>query len=568
MQSLISSKFFFFVTALVLSFHFFVDSKSAGAESYKNGMVVSASAHATKVGIDILMKGGNAIDAAVAVGFALAVTYPSAGNIGGGGFLVLNTSDGLSTTIDFRETAPMLAHRDMYLDGDGNFLPELSQEGVTSAGVPGSVAGLIYALEKFGTMPLAEVIQPAINLAENGFPLEKRLANLINNYANDFKKYESSASIFVKDNGGFEEGDIFVQTDLANTLKKIRDFGRAGFYEGEIAELIVEQMHGMGGLITFDDLKSYQPVEREPVTGSYRSNKIISMGPPSAGGIALVQLLNILENFEIGEEEWGSASYYHKLIEAMKFVYADRSKHLGDSGFYPVPVNWLLSKKYAKEIFHRIRETAIPSEEIQAGNPFELKESDETTHYSIYDSYGNAVSVTTTINSTFGSRLVVDGAGFILNNEMDDFSSKPGVPNQFGLTGSEANAIEPGKRMLSSMTPVIVLKDDKPFLIAGSPGGSTIITVVLQVLLNCIDFKMNIDEAIDKQRIHHQWLPDLVDYEEFDYNPNVKTELERIGHKFGKQTKLGRVEGILIDNNRKLIYGATDPRGFGLALGF
>lgn len=568
MQSLISSKFFFFVTALVLSFHFFVDSKSAGAESYKNGMVVSASAHATKVGIDILMKGGNAIDAAVAVGFALAVTYPSAGNIGGGGFLVLNTSDGLSTTIDFRETAPKLAHRDMYLDGDGNFLPELSQEGVTSAGVPGSVAGLIYALEKFGTMPLAEVIQPAINLAENGFPLEKRLANLINNYANDFKKYESSASIFVKDNGGFEEGDIFVQTDLANTLKKIRDFGRAGFYEGEIAELIVEQMHGMGGLITFDDLKSYQPVEREPVTGSYRSNKIISMGPPSAGGIALVQLLNILENFEIGEEEWGSASYYHKLIEAMKFVYADRSKHLGDSGFYPVPVNWLLSKKYAKEIFHRIRETAIPSEEIQAGNPFELKESVETTHFSIYDSYGNAVSVTTTINSTFGSRLVVDGAGFILNNEMDDFSSKPGVPNQFGLTGSEANAIEPGKRMLSSMTPVIVLKDDKPFLIAGSPGGSTIITVVLQVLLNCIDFKMIIDEAIDKPRIHHQWLPDLVDYEEFDYNPNVKTELAKREHKFGKQTKLGRVEGILIDNNRKLIYGATDPRGFGLALGF
>ncbi len=568
MRSSISSNFIVLVVTLLLSIYFFADSKSFKAEGFKNGMVVTASAHATKVGVDILKNGGNAIDAAVAVGFALAVTYPSAGNIGGGGFLVLHTADGQSTTIDFRETAPMLAHRDMYLDDKGNFLPELSQEGVTSAGVPGSVAGLIYALEKFGTMHLADVIQPAIDLAENGFPLEKRLANLINNYANDFKKYESSARIFVKDNNGFQEGDIFIQTDLANTLKKIRDYGRAGFYEDEIAELIVKQAQTMGGFITLKDLKSYQPVERKPVTGTYRSHKIISMGPPSAGGIALIQLLNILENYQLDKEEWGSASYYHKLIEAMKFVYADRSKHLGDSDFYPVPLNWLLSKEYAAEIFHRIKETAIPSEEIQPGNPFELKESDETTHYSIYDSYGNSVSVTTTINSTFGSRLVVDGAGFLLNNEMDDFSSKPGVPNQFGLTGSEANAIEPGKRMLSSMTPVIVLKDDKPFLIAGSPGGSTIITVVLQTLLNCIDFKMNIDEAVDKQRIHHQWLPDLVDYEEFDYNPNVKTELERKGHKFGKKTKLGRVEGILIDNNYKLIHGATDPRGFGLALGF
>jgi gamma-glutamyltranspeptidase/glutathione hydrolase len=534
----------------------------------KNGMVVSASNLASKVGLQILKKGGNAVDAAVAVGFALAVTYPSAGNIGGGGFMVIHLTDGRNVTIDYREKAPMNSVNTIYLDSCGNVVPEKIQEGILSAGVPGSVAGLVYALEKYGTMKLSEVIQPAINLAEDGFPLEYRLAQSLQSYLNYFKKYESSLKVFTKNSLPYVEGEIFKQPDLAFTLKQIKEHGRDGFYRGKVAELIVLQSQKSGGMITIEDLENYQPVERQPILGNYRGFEIISMGLPSAGGIGLVQLLNILENYSFIKNDWGSSKYIHTLVEAMKYVYADRSVHLGDEDFYPVPKDWLTSKNYAKEIIGNILDVATDSEKISAGNPKLYKESEETTHYSVYDGQGNAVSTTTTINSGYGSKLVVDGAGFLLNNEMDDFSVKPGFANQFGLIGSEANSIQPGKRMLSSMTPTIILKNGFPYLIVGSPGGSTILTVVLQVILNCLDFKMNIQEAINQPRFHHQWLPDQIDFEEFGMPEDVKENLIKRGHKIGHEKALGRVEGILVDKENNIIYGATDSRGFGSAEGY
>jgi gamma-glutamyltranspeptidase / glutathione hydrolase len=558
---------------LSFCFIFLVSALSVRAEApdpvrSKSGMVVSASNLASKVGLQILKKGGNAVDAAVAVGFALAVTYPSAGNIGGGGFMVIHLKDGKNITIDYREKAPAKSVNTIYLDEQGNVVPEKIQEGILSAGVPGSVAGLIYALEKYGTMKLANVIQPAINLAEIGFPLEYRLAQSFNSYLGDLGKYESSIKVFSKNGLPYLEGEIFKQPDLASTLTQIKEKGRDGFYRGKVAELIVQQCQKMGGIITYEDLENYQPVERQPILGSYKGYEIVSMGPPSAGGIGLVQILNVLEHFNFSKSAWGSSKYIHTLVEAMKYVYADRSVHLGDEDFYPVPKGWLLSKQYSKEIFGKISDEAIPSENIIAGDPKLYMESEETTHYSVYDGNGNAVSTTTTINSGYGSKVVVDRAGFLLNNEMDDFSVKPGFANQFGLIGSKANSIEPGKRMLSSMTPTIILKDGFPFLIAGSPGGSTILTVIFQVILNCIDFRMDIQEAINQPRFHHQWLPDQIDYEEFGMTEDVKENLLKRGHKIGQLRSLGRVEGILIDKENNIILGATDPRGFGSAEGY
>jgi len=456
----------------------------------------------------------------------------------------------------------------MYLDENRNFLPELSTEGGTSSGVPGSVAGLIYALEKYGTMKLADVIQPAINLAEDGFPLDFRTAQSFKNSLDEFQKYPSSLKVFSKDGSPFEEGNIFKQPYLASTLNEIKKSGRDGFYKGKIAELIVQQIKSLGGIITLEDLEKYQPVEREPVSGNYRGYQIVSMPPPSSGGAALIQLLNILENYSFTKDEWGSSGYIHKLVEAMKYAYADRSVHLGDPDFYSIPIKWLTSKEYAKNIFEKTKDKASPSSEISAGIPNGISESNETTHYSVYDSFGNAVSTTTTLNSGYGNKIVVSGAGFLLNNEMDDFSAKPGEPNQFGLLGNEANSIQPEKRMLSSMTPTIVLKDNKPYLIIGSPGGSTIITVVLQVILNCIDFGMDIQQAIDQPRIHHQWYPDEVYFEKFGIPQDVKENLIKAGYILGGTQTLGRAEGIIIDNENNIIYGATDPRGTGAAVGY
>jgi gamma-glutamyltranspeptidase/glutathione hydrolase len=492
--------------------------------------------------------------------------------------MVIHLADGHNITIDFREKAPLSAHKDMYLNEAGEFVPELSQHGTTSAAVPGSVAGLIYVLEKYGTLPLAEIIQPAIDLAIRGWKLDSRDALYFNNNLLLFEKYPSSLKVFTKNGGPYKESDLFIQSDLGWTLEQIKLHGRDGFYKGKVAELLVEQVTSLGGYITLEDLEKYRPIEREPIIGTYRGYEVVSMPPPSSGGIALVELLNILENYPaVGEasEDWGSAIYIHHLVETMKYVYADRTYHLGDADFYPVPKEQLISKDYAKTIFNQIEEAknkAVPSDDIKSLNTSQIYESTETTHYSVYDSFGNAVSTTTTINSAFGSGIVVEGAGFLLNNEMDDFSGKPGAQNQFGLLGTEANSIQPEKRMLSSMTPAIILEDGEPYIIIGSPGGSTIITVVLQVILNFIDFDMNIREAVEKPRIHHQWLPDSIYYEPKALTEDVKNELIQMGYAFidkgAEQRILGIAEGIMIDNINKIIYGASDPRGGGLALGY
>jgi gamma-glutamyltranspeptidase / glutathione hydrolase len=553
----------------------FTYSESPKPVRTRHGMVVSASTLASKIGVEIMAKGGNAVDAAVAVGFALAVTYPYAGNIGGGGFMVIHLKNGKNTTIDFREKAPLKATRDMYLDKDGNYIPSLSKEGTTSAGVPGSVAGLIYALNKYGTKTLAGVIQPAIGLAEKGWSLDYRTVDVFNRFLPEFKQNPVTYKKFTNYGDPYKEGDIFKQSNLAWTLEQIRDKGRDGFYKGEVAELLVTQVQLMGGIITKEDLNKYEPVERKPIIGTYRGYKIVSMPPSSSGGIALVELLNILENFNLGSDGWGSSEYIHHLVEAMKYVYADRTYLLGDEDFYPVPKDGLISKEYSKTIYNKIQNDnnkAVPSDMISAGKLSKYFESMETTHYSVYDEYGNAVSTTTTLNSAFGSKITVEGAGFLLNNEMDDFSAKPGVPNQFGLMGTEGNSIQPEKRMLSSMTPTIVLKDDKPYIVIGSPGGSTIITTVLQVILNCIDFHMNIQEAIDKPRIHHQWKPDEIFHEKYSISNDVKDNLLKMGYKLADMHSnfsiLGIAEGIMIDNNDHLIFGASDPRGSGSAEGF
>ncbi len=561
-------KFFKYSIILLIVFSILIIGKSKDPIRAKNGMVVSASDIASMVGVKILEKGGNAVDAAVAVGFALAVTYPQAGNIGGGGFMVIHLDNGKSTTIDYREKAPGSAFRDMYLDKNGNFDMEKSTHGWAASGVPGSVAGLLYALDHYGTMEIQEVIAPAIELAENGFPIDYRFARTLNYYKNTFSKYESTKKIFTSEFGHFSDGDLFIQTDLAHTLKLISKLGRDGFYEGTVAELIAEQSKANGGYITLDDLANYEPQEREPVYGTYRGYKIISMGPPSSGGIALIEILNALENFNIEKKDWGSSKYIHIVTEVLKYVYADRSKHLGDEDFYPVPKDWLLSKERGKDIASKVTMFAKPSIEIYPGTPLP-EESDQTTHYNVVDSKGNIVSVTTTLNSTFGNKIVVEGAGFLLNNEMDDFSAKPGTPNQYGLLGGEANAIEPNKRMLSAMTPTIVLDEDgNSFMAVGSPGGSTIITVVMQVILNVIDFGMDIQTAIDMPRFHHQWMPDQIDYEPFGMSEDVKENLIEIGHKIGNLRYMGRAEGIIIDRKNKILWGATDPRGYGKAVGY
>ena len=557
-----------FVLALLFLFFNFSDSASRRPVKGFNGMVVSSDSLATRVGVEILKKGGNAVDAAVAVGFALAVTYPQAGNIGGGGFMVIRMANGETITIDFREKAPMKASEDMFLDENGNFVPERSQIGHLSVGVPGSVAGLLLALEKYGTMSRKEVLKPAIKLAEKGFIVNEGLANAFKNAFEHFKKFPSTMKYFSKNGQPYKAGDRLVQKDLAKVLKLIRDKGRDGFYKGRVADLIVEEMKRGGGLITYEDLENYQPVLRKPVIGNYRGYEIISMGPPSSGGVCLIELLNILENFDLKKYGFGSSYTIHYLVEAMRRVYADRAEYLGDPDFVQIPLDKLLSKEYAKELASEIDTFfATPSSRIiRSVSP--TSEGVHTTHYSVVDRWGNVVAVTTTINSYFGSMVAVDGAGFFLNNEMDDFSAKPGAPNQFGLLGSKANSIQPGKRMLSSMTPTIVLKNGKPFLVLGSPGGSTIITSVLQVILNVIDFGMNIQEAVDSPRIHHQWYPDQIFFERRGLPRDVIENLEKRGHKLVERDGYqGEVQAILIDENG-VKYGAVDPRGYGLAMGY
>ncbi|CAN5661049.1 gamma-glutamyltransferase [soil metagenome] len=542
-----------------------INSCYSQTDTYNHGMVSSADEVASQVGIDILKKGGNAIDAAIGVGFALAVVYPNAGNIGGGGFMVIHLSSGKNTTIDYRETAPGLAGRDMYLDKDGNVILNLSTLGHLAGGVPGSVAGMLYALDKYGTMSREEVMKYAIDYAEKGFKVHKRLADNIKDQQENFNKFSSTSKIF---NSSIKEGKLFKQKDLAETLKRISKEGRDGFYKGKTAGLIVDEMKKGNGLISYSDLEKYDPVEREPVTGSYRGYKIVSMPPPSSGGICLIYLLNILENYDLGQIQEVPELVIHIMVEAMRRVYADRSEYMGDPDFFKVPTGVLLSKDYAKlrmsdyDPLH-----ASISSEIKPGNIVK-KESDQTTHYSVADSKGNLVSVTTTLNDNFGSKLVIDGAGFILNDEMDDFSSKPGVPNMYGLVGSEANSIQPGKRMLSSMTPTLIFKDDKPFMVIGSPGGGRIITSVLRTIINVIDFKMDLTDAIDKPRFHHQWLPDEIQIEHgFLNNAEVIDKLKNMGYTLKEIPDFGRIDAIIFNEDGSMS-GHSDIRGYGKAVGY
>ncbi len=533
----------------------------------ENGAVASRSAIASEVGVDILKQGGNAVDAAVAVGFALAVTYPSAGNIGGGGFMVIRLPDGTVVTQDAREKAPLTAHRDMFLNDEGEVDRSLSVASLLSVGVPGSVAGLLDALERYGSLPRETVMAPAIRLAEEGFELNEDLANDFRRVLGSMRSYPASMAIFSKQGEPYQAGDTWVQKDLAETLRRISEQGRDGFYKGRTAELMVAEMQRGGGLISHEDLNGYEAEWREPIRGSYRGYDIWSMPPPSSGGILLVQMLNMLEPYDIGALGKGSAETVHLMIEAQRRAYADRSRHLGDSDFYPVPLETLTSKDYARERFASFDpEKSSRSADIHAGSW--QQESTETTHYSVMDGNGMAVSVTTTLNLGYGNKMVVPGAGFLLNNEMDDFSAKANTPNSYGLVGEEANQIEPGKRMLSSMTPTIVSRDGETVLITGTPGGSTIINTVLQVVLNVLDHQMNVEEAVASPRFHHQWLPDQVRYETGAFTPEVLEELRAMGHQDLRPSGYGLGDANSIKVEDGVIEASSDPRSVGGAAAF
>ncbi len=529
----------------------------------KGGMVSSQDRLSSRVGADILERGGNAVDAAVAVGFALAVTHPQAGNLGGGGFMLIHLEDGNETlAIDFREMAPALANRDMYLDKSGNVDNKKAQYSRASAGVPGTVMGLLDALETYGTMTRRQVMGPAIRLASEGFTVSPALAQSLASAQEEFSADESSIAYF----SGIKAGNRWVQADLAKTLRRIMRRGADGFYTGETARLIVDEMGEGGGLISLEDLQNYETLTREPVRGTYRGYEIAAMSPPSSGGVHIVQMLNILEGYDLQADGHNSAAYLHKLIESMRRAYADRSKYLGDPDFVDVPVLELTDKAYAARLRGGINlDRASTSAEVLPGSALVL-EPVNTTHYSVMDKYGNAVSLTYTLNFSYGSGYSVDGAGFLLNNEMDDFSSKPGAPNGYGLIGGEANKIEPRKRPLSSMTPMLVMKDGEVVLATGSPGGSTIITAVLQVALNVMEWEMNLAEATHRGRIHHQWLPDSVAVEPVISLDTINA-LKAMGHNFTAmpnggvaRTVLGRVNsaGHMKDG---YIGGAADPRG-------
>ncbi len=535
----------------------------------KNGMVVSASQLASQVGIDIMKSGGNAIDAAVATGFALAVTYPQAGNIGGGGFLVAHLADDRNITIDFRETAPSAAHRDMYLDENGEVIKDMSLRSHRAVGIPGSVAGLLTAWRFYGSgnISLKQLLEPAIILAKNGFSISNRFAQNLNEYKSLFEKDDGASKVFIRNNGiPWKKDDLLIQKELSKTLQRIVKYDIDGFYAGNTAKYIVKEMEAGNGLITLKDLKSYCPKLRAPINGMYKNYDIVSMGPPSSGGILLVQMLNMLENYELDSLEFNSTDYIHLLTEIERRAYADRAEHLGDNDYWDVPIKMLISKNYGSERAHNISmQKATPSTEVFAGDPLAY-ESTETTHYSVIDKDGNAVSITTTLNTSFGSGILVDGAGFFLNNEMDDFSAKPGTPNVFGLVGNKANAISPNKRPLSSMTPTIVLKNNKPYIIIGSPGGSRIITTVLQVILNVIEHEMNIYKAVSAPRVHSQWLPDVIMTEPDAISDSIQKELEFRGHKITQRDYIGSANGILIKEDG--YYGGPDPRWENSAIGY
>ena len=532
-------------------------------------MVSSANMYATEAGLQVLKEGGNAVDAAVTVGFTLAVTFPRAGNLGGGGFMLIYLADPRKVVaIDYREKAPKAASRNMFLDETGNVNSDKSLHSLLAVGVPGTVAGLALALDKFGSISLERALRPAIELAEKGFPMDSELRRSLRSVEDQMKESTASMKIFYKLGGAtYDEGEVFRQEDLEWSLRQIAEHGPDAFYKGKIAEKIVRHMTKEGGLITLEDLASYTPVIREPVHGTYRGYDIYSMAPPSSGGVHLVQMLNILEGFPRRLYGHNTAKTIHILVETMKLAFADRSKYLGDPDFVPVPVAGLISKDYANDLRKKLNiQRATPSGRISPGTPPGKKESADTTHFSVIDRYDNAVSNTYTLNFSYGTKITVPGTGILLNNEMDDFSSKPGVPNAYGLIGGEYNSIEPEKRMLSSMTPTIVLQNGKPYLITGSPGGSRIITAVLQLVLNVVDFNMNIASATNGVRVHHQWLPDEVIVED-GLNGDTIRLLRGMGHRVVIGNTIGSTESVMKIGD--FLYGASDPRTpGGLTLGY
>jgi gamma-glutamyltranspeptidase/glutathione hydrolase len=530
--------------------------------TYEKASVASAHPLASLVGAAIMEKGGNAFDAAIATQLALAVVYPGAGNIGGGGFLLGRKTNGQLVCIEYREKAPGKATRDMYLDAGGNAINDLSKSGHLASGVPGTVAGL-FATMKHAKLTFAQLIEPAIDLAEKGFVITAREARSLNGNKNEFIQNSTKPTALVKANGDWKEGDTLIQRELAATLKRMRDKGQAGFYEGETARLIVEEMNRGKGIISAEDLKKYTAVERKPLMFNYRGHTVISFPPPSSGGLIIAQMLKMIEPYNVRSFGFQSPRVVQLMTEAERRAYADRAEHMGDPDFYKVPVQTLMSEAYVRERMKDYDSTkASVSANVKAGV---AKESEQTTHVSIMDRFGNVVSITTTLNGGYGSRTVVGGAGFLLNNEMDDFSVKPGVPNMYGAVGGEANAIIPNKRMLSSMTPTLVLKDKRPFMVVGTPGGTTIPTSVFQSIVNVIDFNMNAEDAVNKPKFHHQWLPDEVSIEK-GFDERTKAALIKMGYKLKDVNAIGRTELILFKNGKKET--AADKRGDDSVAGF
>jgi gamma-glutamyltranspeptidase/glutathione hydrolase len=562
-----------FFILILLAYHFSGAVQGNNAVVGKNGMVVSVDEYASQVGIEILKKGGNAVDSAVAVGFALAVTFPSAGNIGGGGFMIIRFPDTEeAVALDFREKAPGKATADMYLDDQGNYVKDRSYFGYLAVGVPGTTKGFELAMKKYGSLEWKDVIKPAIKLAENGFKLNKRRANSFNMLNKMFKQgTKEFFRIFSKPDGSeFQEGDIFIQKDLARSLSLIAEQGSKAFYQGKIAGLIAEDMKKNGGLITMEDLGKYEAFVRKPITGTYHGYQILSMPPPSSGGTILIEMLNILEGYNLGQMDRYAPETLHLIAETMKFAYLDRAKHMGDSDFAEVPVQLLTSKDHAEEIRGKIdRKKAIPSARI-GKEILTMEKAKETTHYSVIDKGGMAVAITYTLNGGYGSGVVVKGTGILLNNEMADFNMKPGYTDHKGLIGTRPNLIQPHKRMLSSMTPTLVLKDGKVYMITGSPGGRTIINTVLNVIINVIDYNMPIQDAVDAPRMDHEWMPDFLRMERKGIPVELIESLIDMGHRMEKSSRWrqGDAHSILIDPKTGLYYGAADSRSKGSAIGY
>jgi len=553
--------------SLFLSFALLAPPLDAHEPVYaRKGMVVAQEPLAADVGVAVLKSGGNAVDAAVAVGFALAVTHPFAGNLGGGGFMLIRLADGRTTFIDFREAAPLKSSRNMYLDANGNLTKD-SLLGWRAPGVPGTVRGLELAQRKYGSKPWSELLQPAIQLASEGFPISHGQMQSFRANADSFSQFPESKRIFLKDGAFYDWNENFQQPDLARTLERIARDGSRDFYEGETAHILAREMERNGGIINLQDLREYQAVERKPLEGDYHGYHIITSPPPSSGGVGILQMLAMLDGTGYEKSGPGSAGSYHYLAEAMRRFYADRNEYLGDPDFIKNPISAMLEPAYIRSRRASINPVlATPSDQINPGLPAGHEGSD-TTHYSVADEQGNVVAVTYTLNAAYGSKVTVPGLGFLLNDEMDDFAAKPGSPNLFGLVQGEANAIAPGRRPLSSMVPTIVLKDGKPFLVLGAPGGSRIITAVMQVMLNVIDFNMNVQEAIDFPRVHHQWKPDRLDFEQ-GISPDTLALLKKEGYSI-EETKpivTARVEAILIANG--WLQGGHDDRGAGKAAGY